>query len=459
MSKLNVDLDLVQKYNVPGPRYTSYPPAPQFSDKVTWPEVAAKIGQARESRRGLSLYFHIPFCESLCWYCGCTTVITTQREKGALYLDYLDKEMQQMSARLDPKRQVVQLHWGGGTPTFLTPDEIRRLGQSIRKYFNFAPDMEAGVEIDPRRLTGDHVAALREVGFNRASIGVQDFNPAVQAAVHRIQPRELTERTMAWARAAGFPSINLDLIYGLPYQTVESFDKTLEEIIKMGPDRLAVFSYAHVPWMKPAQKILEQEAALPSAKTKLSILKLVIEKLTLDDRYTYIGMDHFARPSDELAVAQRQKTLQRNFQGYSTKGGADIYAFGMSAISQADGVYWQNIKDLPGYCAALDSGREPFAKGYLLSSDDKIRRHTIMRLMCDMSLDFAGLSKDLGLDFAAYFAPELNSMTDLEQDGLLRRQDDGLVVNEVGRLFIRNIAMRFDRYLPAAKERRFSKTI
>jgi oxygen-independent coproporphyrinogen-3 oxidase len=240
---------------------------------------------------------------------------------------------------------------------------------------------------------------------------------------------------------------------------VESFDKTLEEIIKMGPDRLAVFSYAHVPWMKPAQKILEQEAALPSAETKLSILKLVIEKLTLDDRYTYIGMDHFARPSDELAVAQRQKTLQRNFQGYSTKGGADIYAFGMSAISQADGVYWQNIKDLPGYCAALDSGREPFAKGYLLSSDDKIRRHTIMRLMCDMSLDFAGLSKDLGLDFAAYFAPELNSMTDLEQDGLLRRQDDGLVVNEVGRLFIRNIAMRFDRYLPAAKERRFSKTI
>ncbi len=296
MSKLKVDLELIQKYNVPGPRYTSYPPAPQFTDQVTWPEVAAKIAQAQPSGRGLSLYFHIPFCESLCWYCGCTTVITTQREKGALYLQYLDKEMEQMSARLNPQRQVVQLHWGGGTPTFLSPDEIRFLGQSIRKHFNLAPDIEAGVEIDPRRLTRDHIAALREVGFNRASIGVQDFNPTVQTAVHRIQPREQTEQAMEWARAAGFPSINLDLIYGLPYQTVESFEKTLDEIIKLGPDRLAVFSYAHVPWMKPAQKILEQEAALPSAETKLNILKLVIEKLTQNDRYTYIGMDHFARP-------------------------------------------------------------------------------------------------------------------------------------------------------------------
>jgi oxygen-independent coproporphyrinogen-3 oxidase len=459
MSKLKVDLELVQKYNVPGPRYTSYPPAPQFTDQVTWPEVAAKIAAAQDARRGLSLYFHIPFCESLCWFCGCTTVITTRREKSALYVQYLEKEMERMRARINPKRAVVQLHWGGGTPTFLPPEEIRRLGRSIARYFTLAPDIEAGVEIDPRRLTREHVVALREVGFNRASIGVQDFNPAVQAAVHRIQPREQTEEAIEWARAAGFQSINLDLIYGLPCQTVESFDQTLDEIIRMGPDRLAVFSYAHVPWIKPAQKILEQEAALPSAETKLSLLKLVIEKLTQNDRYTYIGMDHFARPGDELAVAQRNKTLQRNFQGYSTKFGTDIYAFGMSAISQADGVYWQNIKDLPGYCRALDAGGEPFAKGYLLSSDDKIRRHTIMRLMCDLGLDYAALSKDLGIDFAAYFAAELDSMTDLEKDGLLRREAGGLAVNDVGRLFIRNIAMRFDRYLPAAKERRFSKTI
>jgi len=421
--------------------------------------VAAKIAGAQDARRGLSLYFHIPFCESLCWFCGCTTVITTQRDKGAHYLEYLDKEMELMSARINPERQAVQLHWGGGTPTFLAPADIRRLGQSIRKHFKLAPDIEAGVEMDPRRLTRDHITALREIGFNRASIGVQDFNPAVQTAVHRIQPRDLTETAIGWAREAGFPSVNLDLIYGLPYQTVESFEQTLDDIIKLGPDRLAVFSYAHVPWIKPAQKILEQEAALPGAETKLAILKLIIEKLTQDNRYTYIGMDHFARPTDELAVAQRQKTLQRNFQGYSTRGGTDIYGFGMSAISQTDGVYWQNFKELPAYCQALDSGRPPFAKGYILSDDDRIRRQTIMRLMCDLSLDYAALSKDLEIDFARYFGAELESLADLEEDGLLTRGAGGLVVNDVGRLFIRNIAMRFDRYLPAARERRFSKTI
>lgn len=457
MSKLNVDLNLVQKYNVPGPRYTSYPPAPQFTEQVTWPEVAAKVAQAQDSTRGLSLYFHIPFCESLCWYCGCTTVITTQREKAQLYLHYLNREMELMSARLNPDRKVVQLHWGGGTPTFLAPDEIRSLGQSIRRHFNLAPDIEAGVEIDPRRLTREHVAALREVGFNRASIGVQDFNAKVQTAVHRIQPRQQTEQAIAWTREAGFQSVNLDLIYGLPYQTRETFEETLNDIVELGPDRLAVFSYAHVPWMKPAQKILEE--ALPNAETKLEILKLVIEKLTQNDRYTYIGMDHFARPTDELAIAQRQKTLQRNFQGYSTKGGADIYAFGLSSISQADGVYWQNLKDLPSYYSTLDSGWEPFAKGYVLSADDKIRRRTIMRLMCDMSLDYGALSKDLHINFAHYFKAELDSMTDLEVDGLLRRDANGLTVTETGRLFIRNVAMRFDHYLPAGKERRFSRTI
>jgi len=459
MSKLNVDLDLVKKYNVPGPRYTSYPPAPQFTDKIAWPAVAEKIATAQDSSRGLSLYFHLPFCESLCWYCGCTTVITTNHEVSASYLNRLETEMKLMSARVNPERQVVQLHWGGGSPTFLSPGEIRRLGQSIRKYFSFAPDFEAGVEIDPRRLTRDHVLALRDAGFNRASIGVQDFDPKVQEAVHRIQPRQLTEQALRWVRDAGFTSVNLDLIYGLPHQTAESFAATLNAVVGLAPDRLAVFSYAHVPWVKPAQKILEQRAELPSPETKLQILKLVIEKLTQDNQFIYIGMDHFARPNDELAAAQRNKTLQRNFQGYSTKFGADIYAFGMSAISQADGVYWQNLKDLPAYSAALDSGRAPFAKGYILSDEDKIRRHTIMRLMCDLSLDYAALSHDLGVDFASHFAPELESMEDLEADGLLTRAYDGLVVNDIGRLFIRNIAMRFDAYLPEAAERRFSKTV
>lgn len=459
MSALNVDLNLVKKYNVPGPRYTSYPPAPQFTDQVSWRSVSLKIGAAQSASRGLSLYFHIPFCQSLCWYCGCTTVITTQQERSARYLDYLARDMSGMSSLINPERKVVQLHWGGGTPTFLTPNEIRRLGASIRRYFELTPDMEAGVEIDPRRLTREHVVALHEVGFNRASIGVQDFDPAVQEAVHRIQPREMTEKAIQWTRECGFKSVNLDLIYGLPKQTAASFEKTLDEIVTLKPDRLAVFSYAHVPWIKPAQKILEQETALPNAETKLQILKLVIEKLTHNNQYVYIGMDHFARPNDELTLAQRNKTLQRNFQGYSTRGGADIYAFGMSSISQADGVYWQNIKELPAYYAALDSGSSPFAKGYILSDDDKIRRRTIMRLMCDMSLDYASLSHDLGVDFRDYFAAELDSMADLESDGLLQRDVGGLTVNEMGRLFIRNIAMRFDRYLPDVAQRRFSKTV
>jgi oxygen-independent coproporphyrinogen-3 oxidase len=315
------------------------------------------------------------------------------------------------------------------------------------------------VEIDPRRLTREHLVALREIGFNRASVGVQDFDPKVQQAVHRIQPREQTEKAIECIRQLGFQSVNVDLIYGLPYQTVESFEKTLEDILEIAPDRLAVFSYAHVPWVKPAQKILEKEAALPSPATKLQILKLVIEKLTRNDEYVYIGMDHFSRIDDELAVAQRSKTLQRNFQGYSTRGGTDIHAFGMSSISQVDGAYWQNEKELKNYYGALDAGLAPVAKGYILNADDKIRRWTIMRLMCDLGLDYGTMSKTLGIDFKTYFAPELNSLGDLEADQLLKRDENGLVVSETGRLFIRNIAMRFDAYLPKQTERKFSRTI
>src|SRR5581483_6609370 len=275
MSKLTVDLDLVKKYNVAGPRYTSYPPATKFSDSLKWPELAERILENNRTERDLSLYFHIPFCETLCWFCGCTTVITLNHAQGKTYIDYLEKEMAQMSTLLNPRRQAVQLHWGGGSPTFLAPDEIRRLGESIHKHFSFSKDLEAGVEIDPRRLTRDHVIALREVGFNRASLGVQDFEPKVQEAVHRIQPRDMTQQTLDWLREAGFQSVNLDLIYGLPHQTAESFNRTLDVVLEMKPDRLAVFSYAHVPWVKPAQKILEQKI-LPSPESKLEVLKLVI---------------------------------------------------------------------------------------------------------------------------------------------------------------------------------------
>jgi oxygen-independent coproporphyrinogen-3 oxidase len=457
MSTLKVDLGLVQKYNVPGPRYTSYPPATHFSDTVSREELDKKMRANAQSGRDLSLYFHLPFCWSLCWFCGCTTVITTDQKASGGYIDYLKKELALAAELLNPHRKVVQLHFGGGTPTFLTPAEIRNLGDVIHRQFQFGSDVEAGVEIDPRRLEREHLTALREVGFNRASIGVQDHNPEVQKAVHRIQPFDQTRRVVDWIRESGFTSLNIDLIYGLPFQTPDSFAKTLEEILVLKPDRFAVFSYAHVPWMKPAQKILADKL-LPTPETKLQLLKLTIETLT-SAGYVYIGMDHFARENDELAVAQKQKTLQRNFQGYSTRGGADIYAFGMSSISQADGIYWQNIKELPGYCAALDAGRMPLAKGYILTDEDKLRRQTIMRLMCDLSLEYAAMSDRLHIDFRNYFEAELKSLADLEADGLVQRHKDGLTVTEAGRLFIRNIAMRFDPYNAANREGRFSKTI
>jgi oxygen-independent coproporphyrinogen-3 oxidase len=458
MSALNVNLDLVKKYNVAGPRYTSYPPATKFTDQVEWPQLAEAISRNNETERGLSLYFHIPFCETLCWFCGCTTVITKNHGEGKPYLDYLEREVAQMAARLNPRRKVVQLHWGGGSPTFLRPDEIRRLGEMIRKHFKFADDIEAGVEIDPRRLTREHIVALREIGFNRASLGVQDFEPQVQEAIHRIQPRDMTQRVLDWARELGFGSVNFDLIYGLPHQTGETFNRTLDAVLAMQPDRLAVFSYAHVPWIKPAQKILEQKV-LPTPETKLELLKQVIERLTAEGRYVYIGMDHFARPGDELVTAQQNRTLQRNFQGYSTRGEADIYSFGMSAISQIPEAYWQNQKELPDYYAALEAQKVPLARGYFLTAEDQLRRETIMRVMCDLALDFAALSRKWNIPFAEHFAPELASLAPFEADGLVRRHANGLEVTEAGRLFIRNIAMGFDHTLPAAGERKHSRTI
>jgi oxygen-independent coproporphyrinogen III oxidase len=454
---MKVDLNLVQKYNLAGPRYTSYPPATHFSDQVSFDELFEKMRANGQSERDLSLYFHIPFCWSLCWFCGCTTVITTDRKASGNYISYLEKEMALTSRMLNRRRQVVQLHFGGGTPTFMAPEEIRALGRMIRSHFELAQDMEAAVEIDPRRLDREHLVALREAGFNRASIGVQDHDPEVQKAVHRIQSFNQTQKVVGWIRETGFSSLNIDLIYGLPFQTPESFERTIDEVLVLEPDRFAVFSYAHVPWMKPAQKILADKI-LPAPETKLELLKLTIEKLT-SAGYVYIGMDHFAREDDELALAQRKKTLQRNFQGYSTRGGADIFAFGMSSISQADGIYWQNTKELGAYYAALDEGRLPIAKGYVLSDEDLIRRQTIMRLMCDLSLDYAAMSTALNINFQEHFASELASLADLEADGLVQRRDNGLTVTEAGRLFIRNIAMRFDAYNAAGKEGRFSKTI
>ncbi len=458
-STLTVDIDLMRKYDRPGPRYTSYPTAPQFSPAFAAAEFEEEIRRTnlRPTERDLSLYFHIPFCDTLCYFCGCNMVITHNRDRIREYVDYLIREMDLIAELLQSGRRVVQLHWGGGTPTYLDPDEIRRLFAAIRDHFEFSADAEIGVEIDPRGLTEEHMAALRQVGFNRASMGVQDFNPATQQAVNRIQPEALTRHFVQVARDLGFQSINLDFIYGLPFQTVATFSETLEKLIDISPDRIALFNYAYVPWLKKHQRVIDPNT-LPKPEEKLAILKLSIERLT-QAGYVYIGMDHFAKPEDELTIALRNKTLYRNFQGYSTRAGCDLFAFGMSGISQTESVYAQNLKDIPEYYAALDQGRLATERGYRLSDDDQIRRHVIMRLMCDFELDRRGVERRFGIDFDTYFDDALKQLQGFERDGLLAFDGPVLHVTEMGRLLIRNIAMAFDAYLKKEGRPIYSRTV
>jgi len=451
-------LELVRKYNIPGPRYTSYPTAPQFSESIDRAALLTELAQDNQDATSpLSLYFHLPFCETLCWYCGCTTVITKRLSSAGEYVGWLEKELALTAPLLNTARPVTQLHFGGGTPTFLPPAEIDRLAAAIHRHFKFSPDSENSVEIDPRRLTKEHVQAFRRLGCNRASLGVQDTNPEVQLAVHRWQPLAQTAQAIAWLREAGFQSVSLDLIYGLPLQTPESFTKTLDEIIALNPDRLAVFSYAHVPWIKPAQKIFDDRQQLPTTEAKLTMLMTAVARLTAAG-YVQIGMDHFARPDDELAVAFADGTLHRNFQGYTTRAGASLYGFGMSSISETDGAFRQNHKELPDYIAALEAGRLPIERGYLLSPDDRRRRAIISDVMCGRGLDFAGLSRRLKLDFAATYGTELAALADLAADGLLVRYADRVEITELGRLFLRIIAMRFDAHL-TTRPGGFSKTV
>lgn len=452
-------LELVRKYNIPGPRYTSYPTAPQFSLTVDREALRKEIAHDNaDPARPLSLYFHLPFCESLCWYCGCNTVITRRLQSAAEYVDLLCRELAVTAPLVDSTRPVTQLHFGGGTPTFLPPAEIDRLGRAIHSVFKFTPDAEISVEIDPRRLTREHVDAYRRLGCNRASLGVQDTNPEVQLAIHRWQPLAQTAQAITWLREAGYQSVSVDLIYGLPLQTPESFAKTLAEIIELNPDRLAVFSYAHVPWLKPAQKIFDDRQQLPSTEAKLAMLTLATQALTAAG-YVHIGMDHFARPDDELAIAHAEGTLYRNFQGYTTRAGASLYGFGMSSISQTDGSFRQNHKELEDYAAAVNRGELPVERGFLLSQDDRNRRTVVMDVMCRRRVDFADLSRRLQLDAAQTYAAELASLADLEADGLLKRDAGGFDITLLGELFRRVIAMRFDAYLTKQPGRGFSKVV
>ena len=457
----HLDVDILKKFNQPGPRYTSYPTAPVFSSEFTADDFAREIretnGEANPT--DLSLYFHFPYCDTLCYFCGCNMMVTQKREHIAEYNEYLKKEIDLIVPMISPKRKVEQMHWGGGTPTYLTPDEIRDIGNYIKSRFDFAPDIEASVEIDPRGLTREHMEALREVGFNRTSFGVQDFNPQVQEAVNRIQSEELTRQTVEWARELGFQSINLDLIYGLPHQTLESFTETIEKIIDISPDRIAVFNYAHVPWLKKHQVLIKAED-LPGADERLQILKMTIEKL-MAAGYEYIGMDHFAKPTDELAVAQKNGTLYRNFQGYSTKAGCDVYAFGLSAISQFQNIYAQNLKRLPDYYKRVDAGDAATAVGYRMTFDDHVRKETINQLMCNLEINKRAIETQFGIDFEDYFADDLPKLDVFIADGLLENTADKIKVKGSGILVIRNIAMCFDAYLAKMMKEKpvFSKTV
>ncbi len=455
MSRIHVSLEQLRRYNVPGPRYTSYPPATHFQTEF---EVSSfKFQDPPSPPRPLSLYFHLPFCSTQCLYCGCTNIVTGDRKKSAEYLAYLDRETALRATGVPEGSETLQVQLGGGTPTFLQPDEIIELGGLIRRFSPLAGNIEAGAEIDPRSLTQEKTDALRAAGFNRASLGVQDTNPLVQKAVSRIQPLELIAGANQMLRNSGIDSINFDLIYGLPHQTVERFDRTLDEVLTLSPDRFAVYSYAHIPWIKPFQKSFEEH--LPDAEMKMQLLQLIIEKLT-GAGYVYIGMDHFAKPEDGMAKALANGTLQRNFQGYSTHKGVDLHGFGMSAISHVNGCYFQNEKELESYYAALDRNTPPVFRGYQMTAEDKIRYAAIMHIMCNLYIDYAQLSEEIGLDFAAHFKAEIASLDDLEADGLVQRETAGLHVTPLGRLFIRIIAMRFDAYLQNEQRKgRYSQTV
>ncbi|PIE83104.1 MAG: oxygen-independent coproporphyrinogen III oxidase [Candidatus Contendobacter odensis] len=453
------DLDLIRKYDKAGPRYTSYPTAVQFHEGFGEAQYRDMALQSNASGRPLSLYFHIPFCDTVCFYCACNRIITKNRRHTVPYLDHLHQEIALQGALFDRERPVTQLHWGGGTPTFISTDEMRELMRVIGNHFQLLDDDqgEYSIEVDPRETNNGTIALLRELGFNRLSLGVQDFNPQVQKAVNRIQSREITLKTMEAARHEGFKSISVDLIYGLPLQTVTRFAHTVDDIIAQSPDRISVFNYAHLPDLFKIQRQIDARA-LPSPSEKLEILKTVIEKLT-HAGYVYIGMDHFAKPEDELAQAQQIGTLYRNFQGYSTHAHCDLIGFGATSIGMVGDSYSQNRKTLEDYYAQIAKEQLAIFRGVQLDADDQLRRAVITTLICNFTLDFATIERQYAIRFHDYFAAELDDLADMQADQLLALDEHGIQVLPAGRLLIRNICMVFDRYLREQATQRFSRVI
>ena len=454
--------ELLVRFDVPGPRYTSYPTADRFVDAFGEADYIQALAHRQTGAVGkqppLSLYLHIPFCESLCYYCACNKIITKHKEQAATYLHYLNKELALHTRHLGRGQAVSQLHLGGGTPTFLSDAQLRQLMAMLREHFVFAPGGEYSVEVDPRTVDESRLAVLAELGFNRLSLGVQDFDPDVQKAVHRIQPAEQVFQLVAAARRLGFESVNVDLIYGLPLQTPESFERTLAQVNQLRPDRIALYAYAHLPErFKPQRRIHAHE--LPSAAGKVAMLSRSLDALT-DAGYVYIGMDHFALPEDSLSVAKRQGRLHRNFQGYSTQADCDLIALGVSSIGRVGATYSQNAKTMAEYAELLDQGRFPVVRGLSLTRDDLIRRSIIMALMCQGHLQYESINLAWLVDFKTVFDAELRQLEAMQSQGLVQLSDSGIQVTPMGWFFVRGVAMVFDRYVQKDRDRsRFSKII
>lgn len=454
-----IDFSKFEKYSRPGPRYTSYPTAPEFHTNFTQEDLIEKF-KSQSDDRPLSLYIHIPFCRSACYFCGCNVIFTSKEDKKVKYIEYLKKELKILAQHLNTNRTVTQMHFGGGTPTFLSAQQLKEVLDSIKETFpNFSDDAEISCEIDPRYFTKEHMDVLKEAGTNRVSFGVQDLDPKVQETIHRIQPFETTQNVVKIARDAGIKSINIDLIYGLPHQTKETFAKTIRDIIKLDPDRLAVFNYAHVPWMMKTQRKFDETTFAPPS-TKLEILKDTIEYFTTNG-YNMVGMDHFAKPQDELFKAIQKGELHRNFQGYTTKGGADLIGIGVTSIGDGVDYYVQNFKDLKTYEEAIDAGKLPVFKGYKLNDDDILRQYVIMELMSNFSLDIKRCEEKFNINFKEYFSDALEALEEFKEAELLTINDKKIEANSTGAMLIRNISMPFDAYLNNIPEdkRRFSKTI
>ncbi|MEK6550606.1 MAG: oxygen-independent coproporphyrinogen III oxidase [Pseudomonadota bacterium] len=462
------DPELIRRYDVAGPRYTSYPTAVQFTDEYDEAAYRRQLADSNRGRRPLSLYVHLPFCDTVCFYCACNKIVTKNRARAAPYVSHLVREVELQGGLIDATRVVEQLHWGGGTPTFLSHDEMRTVMDATRRHFRLRDDDggQYSIEVDPREIRAGTLPLLRELGFNRLSMGVQDFDPAVQKAVNRLQSPELTFAVLGEARALGFRSVNMDLIYGLPLQTVDSFARTLASVIAAAPDRLSIFNYAHLPKMFKTQRQID-ESQLPSAQTRLDILQRTNEML-IAAGYVYIGMDHFARPDDELAVAQAQGTLYRNFQGYSTHADCDLIGLGITSIGAIQGRdaagrvtagYAQNVKTIDEYYARIDARRLAVFRGIALSDDDRLRRDVIVALICHFALDVQAIEQAHGIVFGEYFAAELQALAALAADGLVRVDARRITVLPPGRFLIRNICMVFDRYLRERQGQRFSRVI